>query len=121
MRAQSAAYIQAVLKSHPELNPIEVEPPLDPYPAAPIRPLLPRFGIKKITDFVCRRTGYTAAELRGPSQDPNLVRARWECFALATKKGYSLAEIGREYSRDHSTVKYGLVKMGVRQYRKAQP
>jgi hypothetical protein len=115
MREQTAAYVQAVLHAHPELNPLaEVNLEVDPYPARPVRPLLPRCGIKKITNFICRRTGYSPEELRGASQEPNLVRARWEAFVVAKKKGYSVCEIGREYNRDHSTVRYGLAKMGVK-------
>lgn len=114
MREQTASYIQAVYAAHPELNPREIEPPIEAYPARPVRPLIPRRGIKKITDFVCRHTGYTPEELRGNSQESNLVRARWEAFVLATKRGYSLCEIGREYNRDRTTVKYGLHKMGLR-------
>jgi hypothetical protein len=115
MREQTAAYVQAVLHAHPELNPfVEVDLEVDPYPVRHVRPLLPRCGIKRITQFICKRTGYTPEEMRGLSQEPNLVRARWECFFIATKKGYSIHEIGREYNRDPSTVRYGLEKMGLR-------
>jgi hypothetical protein len=49
--------------------------------------------------------GYTRAELTGPSQLRDLVRARQELMvALHDELGMSLSDVGRLFHRDHTTV-----------------
>lgn len=111
MREQTRAYVRAVMEAYPELTPDEEFVP-DPYPALPVKPLLPLSGIRAVAYAVGRAAGLSLAELRGDSRSKHVVRARHECFARCRAQGYSLPVIARFFNRDHTTVYYGLQRMG---------
>jgi transposase-like protein len=54
----------------------------------------------------------TLPQLRGESRHGNIVLARWRCFERAYRAGYSLPQIGRFFNKDHTTVLYGLRRVG---------
>lgn len=55
-------------------------------------------------------TGYKLADLRGPSRDPKLCRARFAVMYAMRAHGSSLPAIGRTLRRHHTTILSGLVR-----------
>ena len=52
--------------------------------------------------------GVTLAMLIGRSRIRKVVEARYDCFRRYHEAGFSAAEIGRRFDRDHTTVLYAL-------------
>lgn len=67
-----------------------------------------RVTIRDICEEVCARTGLTLPEIRGLSRVARVVQPRQEVMWLAAKAGKSTPEIGRFFSRDHTTVIHGI-------------
>lgn len=59
------------------------------------------------------RNNISVAQIRGGAKTGEIVLARWECYKEAYESGFSLPQIGRFFNRDHTTVLYGLRRMGV--------
>ena len=66
--------------------------------------------MRDVLHAVASRHEMRPAELMGASRHKMVVRARQEAFAEMRRRGRSLAEIGRFFERDHTTVLYGLRK-----------
>ena len=61
--------------------------------------------VPAIQDAVCAVLGISRDELLSPSRSPNVTRARHLAMYLTRElSGLSLAQIAREFRRDHSTV-----------------
>ncbi len=62
-----------------------------------------------IVKRAARIIGCTMPQLKGPSRDGRLVRARWAVMYAMRQRGKSLPQIGRDLGgRDHTTVIHGL-------------
>lgn len=66
----------------------------------------------EVVAVVARQHGFTAADLIGPSRVPEVCIARWRAMRLMRDRGRSLVSIGRTFNRDHSSVIYGLARLG---------
>ena len=64
----------------------------------------PPAGLDQIISAVCRTQHVSTEELRSRRRTPELTRARRVAMYLARESGLPLAEIGRAFERDHSTV-----------------
>jgi len=74
-----------------------------------IGPTLPVNSTKIIIGQTARRYGVSVAEIKGPRRDKLIVQARHECcYRMHKELGYSLSQIGRILSRDHSTIFSGI-------------
>lgn len=61
-----------------------------------------------IIDAVCEVTGYTVAEIKGPSRSTGVSRARQLAFYVVRERTrLSFPSVGEIFNRDHSTVMYG--------------
>lgn len=77
-------------------RPVEVE----------IGPLLP---MARITAEVCLMHRVTVAEVRGNSRSRKIIPARFEAMYRCRKElGKSLSELGKFFSRDHTTVMHAI-------------
>ena len=47
------------------------------------------------------------------TRDRNIVKMRWEVFAILYAKKYTLMAIGKEFGMHYSTVLYGLRQVGI--------
>ena len=68
-------------------------------------------GLELISS-IARQHGFTAADLIGPSRVPEVCTARYRAMKALRQKGRSLSSIGRTFNRDHSSVIYGLGRLG---------
>lgn len=67
--------------------------------------------IQILLKLIADKTGYTLADLQGPSRKRELVHIRRAFFAIARKLlGLSFQKIGDIVNRDHTTVLYALTK-----------
>jgi hypothetical protein len=65
-----------------------------------------RHGIEAFADLI----GKPVATLTGAGRDRDAYEARRLFYAIARRRGYSAAEIGRAVGRDHGTVLHALEK-----------
>lgn len=56
--------------------------------------------------------GVTIAQVFGEGRRAPVCRARWEAWERLYRDGLTLAAIGRQFGRDHSSVLHGLRKIG---------
>lgn len=68
-------------------------------------------GIGLVTQ-VARTHGFTVADLVGPSRVHGVCLARWRAMKALRDNGRSFTAIGRLFNRDHSSVIYGLRRLG---------
>jgi chromosomal replication initiation ATPase DnaA len=109
MRAQTREYLMAVTVAHPELT--GARPVFDRYPK--------KFKAKRNDSFrailysAASQTGIGIQVILGDSRTDNAVQARRLAMKLAYEDGYGVTEIGRRLNRNHSTVRFALLKLGV--------
>lgn len=65
-------------------------------------------AIAPIVDRVSRQYGSTPEEIVRPDRRAMVCRARFAVFAACNDAGFSSAEIGRYFNRDHTTVLHGI-------------
>lgn len=71
--------------------------------------LCPHFSVEReVISAVCLKFGVTTRLLGGTSKQASVVRARRVAFTTLRILGMSYPEIGRCFSRDHSTVIEGV-------------
>lgn len=68
-------------------------------------------GLELISQ-IAREHGFTASDLIGPSRVREVCMARWRAMKVLRAKGRSLSSIGRTFNRDHSSVIYGIGRIG---------
>jgi chromosomal replication initiation ATPase DnaA len=63
---------------------------------------------------IASRHGVSLCSLFGRSRKPEIVHARWDCYAMLRHDPYhwSLTRIGQLFDRDHTTIMYGLGDRG---------
>jgi chromosomal replication initiation ATPase DnaA len=83
---------------------------LSPITVAHKSPPDTRAEIMAIVDTVAQAHGLSHADILGPSRYANIVRARHECFGMASEDGFTATEIGRAMNRDHTSVLNGVRK-----------
>jgi len=71
----------------------------------------PNMRMLAICEEVAHSTGLTVADLRGPSFSKEVSRARQYAYWRSYELGFSLSSIGRFFNRDHSTVRYGIIRV----------
>jgi chromosomal replication initiator protein len=70
-------------------------------------------SIAAIQEAVCAVMGLTRQDLLSPSRSPRITRARHLAMYMARElSGLSLAQIAREFDRDHSTVLHAVRRVG---------
>ncbi len=75
-----------------------------------------RLNCRQICEHVAKHFGITYADLRSPSREPFLVRARWTAMFICRRGlGYSYSVIAKATGRtDHSTVFHGVSQLSAR-------
>ena len=64
---------------------------------------------REISTYIAEKRGFTLTELRSRERYREIALARFICFhCIRTLTSKSLPEIGRFFSRDHTTVIHGL-------------
>ena len=63
-----------------------------------------------ITAQIARETGLTVEELRGPSTERRISRARALCFMVARDRGFTCADIAKYFGRSRPAVMKGANK-----------
>lgn len=87
--------------------------PADPKRSSPSTPSTSREpeapSVAAIQDAVCATFGITRTELLSSSRTPRIAKARHMAMYVSRQlTGLSLAEIAREFNRDHSTVLHAI-------------
>jgi len=68
-----------------------------------------KLTVRSIADRVARETGIAVADIVGPNRTLPAAHARQEVMRRAHRTGqFSMAQIGRELGRDHTTVIHGI-------------
>lgn len=70
--------------------------------------------LREIAEAVAKETGVSVDDLLSRSQKRVIARARWHIFGRLAASGWTTAQIGRHWGYDHTSVWYGLHKIGVR-------
>lgn len=66
-----------------------------------------------LESFACKMFNVNPLDLLGPSREVELVSARFIVWkALSATRNMSPSEISRKYSRDHSSIIYGIKAAG---------
>lgn len=68
-------------------------------------------GLRLIVLETAREHGFEAAELTGRGRSRHLSYARWHGYRKAREAGYSLAQIGFAFDKDHTSVRHGLQRL----------
>lgn len=68
--------------------------------------------LRQHVETVARETGVTAQMILSSRRIKQIVAARWRVWALLHSDGMSMSCIGRLFGTDHSTVLYGLRRIG---------
>lgn len=100
VEARRRARLDRILYRHHQRPPAPSEPPA-------LAPLLP---MARVTAAVCMEHGVTMADVRGASRSRRIVAARFEAMFRCRGLGKSLTEVGRFFSRDHTSVLHGVRK-----------
>ncbi len=70
-------------------------------------------SVEQIQDSVCRTLHISRVELTSPRRTPDIIRARHLAIYLARElTDLTLAEIGRQFNRDHSTILHAIRSVG---------
>lgn len=75
-----------------------------------LRGISVKTAIREIAAEVCAQTGLTEADLFSPSRAAEHVRARDVIWTVAHREGWTLQQIAKAFSRDHSTVHAGIAR-----------
>ncbi len=67
--------------------------------------------LERIMVMAAETYGYSEEELKGPSREASLVRARHVAMWAAVVAGATVSETGRVFKRDHSTVCHAVDKV----------
>lgn len=71
----------------------------------------PRRSVRVIAAEVSEQTGVPLASILAHGRRAEVVRARWQVWALARDQGLSLTQIARATGHNHTTVLHGLRRM----------
>jgi chromosomal replication initiation ATPase DnaA len=80
-------------------------------PAAHVARRLHEHGMLGLVTAICHARGVTVEELCGRQRTQAVAQARheaWWRMRHHPERHYSLAEIGRLFARDHTTVRHGI-------------
>ena len=70
--------------------------------------ILPNDDLQQMIRDVARATGHSVEDLTGQNRFLPVVKVRQHAMLLAHEAGYSTPQIGRAFSRDHTTVLHGI-------------
>lgn len=73
-----------------------------------LTPSLREMKVLAVAEDVSAQTGIPLAAITGQSRLRYVAHARQLCFFIAHRSGFTLPEIGRVFSRDHTTVLHGI-------------
>jgi len=71
--------------------------------------------MREIFEAAAAMAGLTLNEIRSPRRDRIAYRAREEAYAACREAGFTLGQISKYVSRDHTTVMNGLMRYKMRQ------
>lgn len=77
---------------------------------AKMRAVLNQPSVNRIVTAVASRTGVSPYKIAGRGRSVDVVRARNWAFFLLSEDGFSLAQIGRMFGKDHTTVRHGIIQ-----------
>ena len=66
--------------------------------------------LRRVAEAYCLPAALLVARCRRA----DVVEARWLLMALLYRRGASIADIGRALGKNHSTIRHGLARAGVR-------
>lgn len=67
-----------------------------------------RSAIRAIAKRVCQETGLDYSLVMGRCRETQFTQARQLIWSIAQQNGASLAQIGRVFNRDHTTIMSGI-------------
>lgn len=77
---------------------------------AQITSVLSQPSVNRVVTAVASRTGVSPYKIAGKARSVDIVRARNWAFFLLSEDGFSLAQIGRMFRKDHTTVRHGIMQ-----------
>ncbi len=60
---------------------------------------------------LCKRTGFTLEQLKARNKEDRFVYSRYLIMEQLVNEGFTLAEAGKVFGRDHATVYYGFTQL----------
>lgn len=66
-------------------------------------------AMTEIVDLVASAAGISKRDILGPSRLRHIARARQYSYHLSALEGFSTVAIGAFFSRDHTTVRHGIL------------
>jgi hypothetical protein len=92
----------------PEPSPPALIPPPPPIRAASVKTRPTPDRARRAIREVCDRHIVTWSEIMGPGRTKPVAQARQQAFVALAEMGFPLADIGRFFNRDHTTVLWGI-------------
>jgi chromosomal replication initiation ATPase DnaA len=71
--------------------------------------------MREIFEAAAAEAGLTLNDIRSPRRDRIAYRAREEAYVACREAGFTLGQISKYVSRDHTTVMNGLMRYKMRQ------